>query len=187
MKHFIIKNGCKVVCISAIALSSLSSCMKDDLTNCPAPKVSLKFDYTYNVENADAFSQEVKNLNVYVFDKNGKYFDTYTQSADKFETGHSMDITDLQEGKYTFVCLARDKKPTGSRADGDDEMEFSFTQLTPGVSTINDLQEEMGKKDGEASVNNKKFTAPGTYNVTVKATDNNGAQTTSAPITITIS
>ncbi len=72
MKHFIIKNGCKVVCISAIALSSLSSCMKDDLTNCPAPKVSLKFDYTYNVENADAFSQEVKNLNVYVFDKNGK-------------------------------------------------------------------------------------------------------------------
>lgn len=159
MKHFIIKNGCKVVCISAIALSSLSSCMKDDLTNCPAPKVSLKFDYTYNVENADAFSQEVKNLNVYVFDKNGKYFDTYTQSADKFETGHSMDITDLQEGKYTFVCLARDKKPTGSRADGDDEMEFSFTQLTPGVSTINDLQEEMGKKDGEASVNNKKFTA----------------------------
>lgn len=70
-----------------------------------------------------------------------------------------MDITDLQEGKYTFVCLARDKKPTGSRADGDDEMEFSFTQLTPGVSTINDPQEEMGKKDGEASVNNKKFTA----------------------------
>ena len=98
MKHFIIKNGCKVVCISAIALSSLSSCMKDDLTNCPAHKVSLKFNYTYNVENADAFSQEVKNLNVYVFDKNGKYFDTYTQSADKFETGHSMDITDLQEG-----------------------------------------------------------------------------------------
>ena len=141
MKHFIIKNGCKVVCISAIALSSLSSCMKDDLTNCPAPKVSLKFDYTYNVENADAFSQEVKNLNVYVFDKNGKYFDTYTQSADKFETGHSMDITDLQEGKYTFVCLARDKKPTGSRADGDDEMEFSFTQLTPGVSTICQQQE----------------------------------------------
>jgi PKD repeat protein len=33
---------------------------------------------------------------------------------------------------------------------------------------------------------NKKYNAPGTYNVTVRATDNNGAQTTSAPITITI-
>ena len=158
MAHFL-KNGCKAVCISAIALFSLSSCMKDDLTDCPAHKVSLKFDYTYNVENADAFSQEVKNLNVYVFDNNGKYVNTYMQCADKFETGHSMDITDLQEGKYTFVCLARDKVPTGNKADGEDEREFRFTQLTPGVSTINDLQEEMGKKDGEASVNNKKFTA----------------------------
>ena len=126
MKHFIIKNGCKVVCISAIALSSLSSCMKDDLTNCPAPKVSLKFDYTYNVENADAFSQEVKNLNVYVFDKNGKYFDTYTQSADKFETGHSMDITDLQEGKYTFKVKAR--SPDGVWSE---PISYSFTVLPP--------------------------------------------------------
>ena len=66
MKHFIINNLGKVVCFSAITLASLSSCMKDDLTNCPAHKVSLKFDYTYNVENADAFSEEVRNLNVYV-------------------------------------------------------------------------------------------------------------------------
>jgi PKD repeat protein len=38
-----------------------------------------------------------------------------------------------------------------------------------------------------ANVSNKKFTVAGTYNVTVTVTDNNGAQTTSAPITITIS
>mgnify|MGYP004520983055 CR=1 FL=1 len=162
MAHFIKNNCCKVVCISAIALSSLSSCMKDDLVGCPTSKVSLTFDYTYNVKEADAFAAEVKNLNVYVFDKNGKFLDTYMESADKFETGHRMDITDLNEGKYTFVCLARDKQALSSRADGDDnddETEFTFTQLTPGVSTINDLQEEMGKKNGENTVNNKQFTA----------------------------
>ncbi len=159
MAHFFIKNCCKVACFSAIALSSLSSCMKDDITGCPTAKLSLKFDYTYNVKEADAFSAEVKNLNVYVFDKNGKFVDNYTESADKFETGHEMQITDLQAGKYTFVCLARDKQPTASRAEGDDEMEFSFTQLTPGVSTIDDLQEEMGKKNGEESLNDKHFTA----------------------------
>ncbi len=159
MAHFFFNNCCKAACISAIALTSLSSCMKDNLDSCPSAKVSLKFDYTYNVKEADAFSAEVKNLNVYVFDENGKFFDTYTESADKFETGHKMDITDLNEGKYTFVCLARDKQAVATRADGDDEMEFSFTQLIPGVSTIDDLQEEMGKKNGETTVNNKEFTA----------------------------
>lgn len=167
MAHFLNNKCCKLVCISAIALTSLSSCMKDDITSCPtAPegptaKLSLKFDYTYNVKEADAFSAEVKNLNVYVFDKNGKFVDNYTESADKFETGHKMEITDLQAGKYTFVCLARDKQPAamGTRAEGDDETEFRFTKLTPGISTINDLQEEMGKKNEEESVNDKHFTA----------------------------
>jgi PKD repeat protein len=37
-----------------------------------------------------------------------------------------------------------------------------------------------------ANPTNKKFNTPGTYNVTVRATDNNGAQKTSAPITITV-
>ena len=139
MAHFLNNKCCKLVCISAIALTSLSSCMKDDITGCPTAKLSLKFDYTYNVKEADAFSAEVKNLNVYVFDKNGKFVDNYTESADKFETGHKMEITDLQAGKYTFVCLARDKQPAamGTRAEGDDETEFSFTKLTPGISTIN--------------------------------------------------
>ena len=49
---------------------------------------------------------------------------------------------------------------------------FGFTQLTPGVSTINDLQEEMGKKDGEASVNNKKFTALYTAQTSLDFKDN---------------
>lgn len=177
MAHFLNNKCCKLVCISAIALTSLSSCMKDDLTGCPTPKLSLKFDYTYNVKEADAFSAEVKNLNVYVFDKNGKFVDTYTESADKFELGHQMEITDLQKGKYTFVCLARDKQPAlaGTRAD-DAETEFTFTQLTPGISTIEDLQEEMGKKNGDASVNDKQFTALYTAQDTVSFDGTNDAQ-----------
>lgn len=168
MVHPLIDKCSKAAGIAVLSLTMLSSCIKDDLDSCPS-QVRLKFDYTYNVKDADAFSAEVKNLNVYVFDKDGKYYDTYVESAQKFDTGHTMNINNLpSDGKYTFVCLARNKQYDTSRADDDDEMEFTFTQLTPGVSTMDDLQEEMGKKGLTGGfTNNKNFTALYTAKTTV--------------------
>lgn len=157
MAKFINNNWFKLVCFSAIALTTMSSCIKEDMDDCPPAisKVALQFDYTYNVKQADAFAAEVKNINVYAFDENGKFFDSYIESREKFETGHTMEITGLKDGKYTFVCLARDRQVM-SRAE-DDEMEFSFASLTPGVSTIDDLTERMGKDNGEEIKNDKEF------------------------------
>lgn len=159
MAKFINKNWFKLVCFSAIALTTMSSCIKEDMDDCPPAisKVALQFDYIYNVKQADAFAAEVKNINVYAFDENGKFFDSYIESREKFETGHTMEITGLKDGKYTFVCLARDRQVM-SRAE-DDEMEFSFASLTPGVSTIDDLTERMGKDNGEEIKNDKEFAA----------------------------
>ncbi len=163
MAHFMINNWCRLVCMSTIALTAFSSCIKDDLDDCPpkatpVSKVSLQFNYTYNIKDADAFAAEVKSLNVYVFDENGKYFDTYIENSDKFETGHTMDISGLKNGKYTFVCLARDRQLMTRTSD--DEMEFSFASLTPGVSTIDDLTEKMGTSNEEEQMeNNKDFAA----------------------------
>lgn len=159
MAKFINNNWFKLVCFSAIALTTMSSCIKEDMDDCPPAisKVALQFDYTYNVKQADAFAAEVKNINVYAFDENGKFFDSYIESREKFETGHTMEITGLKDGKYTFVCLARDRQVM-TRAE-DDEMEFSFASLTPGVSTIDDLTERMGKDNGEGIKNDKEFAA----------------------------
>lgn len=159
MAKFINNNWFKLVCFSAIALTTMSSCIKEDMDDCPPAisKVALQFDNTYNVKQADAFAAEVKNINVYAFDENGKFFDSYIESREKFETGHTMEITGLKDGKYTFVCLARDRQVM-SRAE-DDEMEFSFASLTPGVSTIDDLTERMGKDNGEEIKNDKEFAA----------------------------
>lgn len=146
-----------MLCISTITLTALSSCIKDDLDVCPQ-KLSLSFNYTYNVKEADAFSAEVKSLNVYVFDGNGKYFDTYIENSDKFETGHKMEISGLKEDKYTLVCLARDQQTSTRTAE--DEMEFRFSSLTPGVSTIEDLTEKMGTANQEEFIeNDKQFAA----------------------------
>ena len=159
MAKFINNNWFKLVCFSAIALTTMSSCIKEDMDDCPPAisKVALQFDYTYNVKQADAFAAEVKNINVYAFDENGKFFDSYIESREKFETGHTMEITGLKDGKYTFVCLARDRQVM-SRAE-DDEMEFSFASLTPGVSNIDELTERMGKDNGEEIKNDKEFAA----------------------------
>lgn len=159
MAKFINNNWFKLVCFSAIALTTMSSCIKEDMDDCPPAisKVALQFDYTYNVKQADAFAAEVKNINVYAFDENGKFFDSYIESREKFETGYTMEITGLKDGKYTFVCLARDRQVM-SRAE-DDEMEFSFASLTPGVSTIDDLTVRMGKDNGEKIKNDKEFAA----------------------------
>lgn len=159
MAKFINKNWFKLVCFSAIALTTMSSCIKEDMDDCPPAisKVALQFDYTHNVKQADAFAAEVKNINVYAFDENGKFFDSYIESREKFETGHTMEITGLKDGKYTFVCLARDRQVM-SRAE-DDEMEFSFASLTPGVSTIDDLTVRMGKDNSEEIKNDKEFAA----------------------------
>lgn len=159
MAKFINNNWFKLVCFSAIALTTMSSCIKEDMDDCPPAisKVALQFDYTYNVKQADAFAAEVKNINVYAFDENGKFFDSYIESREKFETGHTMEITGLKDGKYTFICLARDRQVM-SRAE-DDEMEFSFASLTPGVSTIDDLTVRMGKDNSEEIKNDKEFAA----------------------------
>lgn len=159
MAKFINNNWFKLVCFSAIALTTMSSCIKEDMDDCPPAisKVALQFDYTYNVKQGDAFAAEVKNINVYAFDENGKFFDSYIESREKFETGHTMEITGLKDGKYTFVCLARDRQVM-SRAE-DDEMEFSFASLTPGVSTIDDLTVRMGKDNSEEIKNDKEFAA----------------------------
>ena len=159
MAKFINNNWFKLVCFSAIALTTMSSCIKEDMDDCPPAisKVALQFDYTYNVKQADAFAAEVKNINVYAFDENGKFFDSYIESREKVETGHTMEMTRLKDGKYTIVCRARARQVM-SRAE-DDEMEFSFASLTPGVSTIDDLTERMGKDNGEEIKNDKEFAA----------------------------
>ena len=162
---------------SAIAIMSMSSCINDDLDDCvPAQsKLSLSFEYTYNVKNADAFAEEVRNINVYAFDENGKYLNSYIENKEHFEKGYTLDITDLQDGKYTFVCLARDRK--SEEIGADDEKEFQFSSLTPGVSTIEDLTERMGRADDEGfGENDKDFAALYTAQTTVdyKALDENG-------------
>ncbi len=134
---------------AAMALLSLSSCVKDDMDDCPASKVSIQFDYTYNLKEADAFTSRVRNVNVYVFDGNGKYLTKQCQSAEQFAAGYTMDFTGLEPGKYTFACMARGKQESEITHTAE---EFQFSQLSRAASGVNDLNASIA-----AAVNSHAF------------------------------
>jgi PKD repeat protein len=86
--------------------------------------------------------------------------------------------------------VAPTTSPTVNLTEGTTATNFNFAaNAADSDGTVTSILWNFGNGTfaNTANVSNKKFTAPGTYNVTVTVTDNNGASTTSAPITITIS
>ena len=133
--------------IAFIMLMSIvfSSCVNDDQDDCG---LNIRFRYTYNVKNADAFSHEVKSIDLYVFDEDGKYIKRYSDASEQFGAGYQMNIRDLKAGKYTFVCMARSEK-----AITDEDQEFQIARLGKGAD-INELTAHLDCNNG---INGKQF------------------------------
>ena len=123
----------------------LSSCVHDDQEDCG---LNIRFRYTYNVKNADAFSHEVKSIDLYVFDEDGKYIKRYSDASEQFGTGYLMNIRDLKAGKYTFVCMARSEKEIT-----DEDQEFQIARIAKGAD-INELTAHLDDNNG---INSKRF------------------------------
>lgn len=69
----------------------------------------VRFSYDYNIKFADAFHNEVKQVKLFVFDRNGNYIKTLTEDADVIiARGNLMKIgdEDLQPGEYIFQAWA---------------------------------------------------------------------------------
>lgn len=103
----------------------LMSCIKDDLSECG---VEVRFRYTYNMVETDAFRQEVDRVALYVFDAGDRLVaqqEAYgAGEADDF----SMRLPFLPAGDYTFVAWANSTDRQGEYAD------FDFPALEIGDS-----------------------------------------------------
>ena len=94
------------IMLIAPAVAGLSSCgfVYDDLAPCPEG-LKLRFIYDYNMEFANAFPSPVHCLTVYVYDENGKYVTTLTEtSSEKLSDENYRMTVDLPEGKYKVVA-----------------------------------------------------------------------------------
>ena len=94
------------VAVLAAFLTIQSSCdtvYDDDLQPCPHG-VSLRFVYDYNMEYANAFPAKVDCVTLYVFDSEGNYVTTHTETGEVLQNEDYRMQLDLEKGDYRFVA-----------------------------------------------------------------------------------
>ena len=93
----------KIIFSLAICTVSLTSCVYEGLERCPRG-VSLEFVYDYNMEYADGFSSQVDCLTLYVYNEDGTWVGTWTETGDALKAKDYRMVIDLPEGNYRFVA-----------------------------------------------------------------------------------
>ena len=115
--------------VFAGAMASCDSVLDFNDGDC-SDEYRVRFKYDYNRLSADAFSQEVKTVTLYAFDKDGNFIYQKTEEGDILKNeDYSMKL-DIDPGEYHFIVWAGLKLNDPS---------FAIPLLTPGVSTIDQL------------------------------------------------
>lgn len=93
-----------VLTLAAMALT-FSSCdrLQEDLDPCPQG-LSLRFVYDYNMEFANAFPSQVDCLTVLVYNGEGNYVKTMTESSEKLADENWRMTVDLAPGNYHILA-----------------------------------------------------------------------------------
>lgn len=89
----------------------------------------VEFKYDYNMTSADAFHTKVERVDLYVFDRDGKYLFTQSEQGEPLASGnYRMELT-LAPGQYRLMAWAG--------AGNHDS--YDVSALTPGVSSIEEM------------------------------------------------
>lgn len=112
----------------------MTSCdsFNEDLPEC---RLFVKFKYDYNMLFVDAFHTQVDKVELYVFDTNGKFLFKQAEEGALLGTGNYLMPVELPVGQYQLMAWA------GARDS------YDITPLTPGVSTITDLELQLKREE----------------------------------------
>jgi len=99
--------------------------LREDLPDC---NLYVKFKYDYNMLSVDAFHTQVDIVDLYVFDKDGKFLFKQTGQGAPLALGNYLMEVVIPVGEYKFMAWA------GAHDS------YDITPLTPGVSDIKDLK-----------------------------------------------
>lgn len=129
------------VLLLVVLISTFSACsaMQDDRTDCPE-ECHIRFKYDYNMKFANAFTNEVKQVAVYIFDDKGHFVKVQTEEGEALKAKDYYMKLNIDPGKYHLVTWA-----------GLDGASFATKGLTAGVSTLEDLQVALKKTAQESN------------------------------------
>lgn len=149
------------------AIYAFSSCIREDYGASCNPDVYLRFRYTYNIKQSDAFAYEANQVCVWIFDSNGKLLSQHIDDNKNITDDYSLHIGSLAPGNYTFAAWCRGTKynDTGSC--------YNYAEMTPGVSSITDLTARLPLTKDNYYHTQLNSTLNGTLSVDIK----NGKQT----------
>ena len=121
------------------------SCIHGDLDDCP-PMVNyaVAFTYTNHVWNNDRFYDDVKKINLYVFDDDNLFLTTTTELS-PYETNFNIPL-DLPMGKYHILawCNVLDTEP----------FEITPSTFVKGQTTLNETKLTLQKTNGDLNDSN---------------------------------
>lgn len=124
IKHLIHTMLLGVLVTGTLILSSCDS-FNEELPEC---RLLVRFKYGYNMLFTDAFHTQVDKVELYVFDKEGRFLFRQSEEGNVLTTGNYLMSVELPIGEYQLMAWA------GAHGS------YDITPLEPGVSTITDLR-----------------------------------------------
>lgn len=105
MSHLLKSSKAFIVAVASIATMTLSSCgvVFDDLEPCRGG-AEMRFVYDYNLESANAFASQVDCLTLHIYDANGSYVTTVTETSSVLADESWRMTIDLDPGNYHAIA-----------------------------------------------------------------------------------
>jgi hypothetical protein len=83
----------------------LQGCVHGDLEDCPPMvRYAVAFKYTNHTENRDRFYDDVKKINLYVFDEKNLIYTTTTTTGFPYDDNFNIPLDHLPMGRYTIIA-----------------------------------------------------------------------------------
>lgn len=125
--------------VTSLFIASSCEHLHEDLPEC---RLFVRFKYDYNMLSADAFHSLVDKVELYVFDKDGKFLFKQSEEGPPLSAGNYLMEVNLPTGQYKFMAWAGVHRS------------YDIASLKPGESTITELKLKL-KRDASLIINKK--------------------------------